>query len=77
MLLTPDQLTSILGVEVTDNPSSGGTGVLTLTSSAYGMSDHASQVTPRSCVGVVFTGEHDVYADAAPSEIKSQAFGNL
>lgn len=77
VLLTPDQLTSILRTEVTDNPSSGGAGVLTLTSSAYGMSDHASQVTPRSCVGVVFTCEHDVYADAAPTAIKSQVFGNL
>ena len=31
----------------------------------------------RSCVGVVFTGEHDVYAASQPTEIKTQMYGNL
>jgi serine/threonine-protein kinase len=39
------------------------------------MPDHSGQVTPRSCVGVIFTGEHDVYAPGGPSEIKTQTFG--
>lgn len=41
------------------------------------MSDHSGQVTPRKCVGVVFTGEHDVYVAADPTAIKTQTFGNL
>ena len=41
------------------------------------MSDHSGQVTPRSCVGVVFTAEHDVYAASQPTEIKTQTFGDL
>jgi PknH-like extracellular domain len=39
------------------------------------MADHSNQVTPSSCVGVVFTGEHDVYASADPTAIKIQTFG--
>ena len=75
VLLTADQLTKLLGAAVTSDPSGGGPGGLALNSSSYGMSDHSGQVTPRSCVGVVFTGEHDVYAPAAPSAIKTQTFG--
>lgn len=41
------------------------------------MPDHSGQVTPKSCVGVVFTGEHDVYVASQPTEIKTQVFGNL
>ncbi|MDC9004098.1 serine/threonine-protein kinase PknH/PknJ [Mycobacterium marinum] len=77
VLLTGDQLTRVLGVSVTNNPAGGGGGGLAMTSSSYGMSDHSGQVTPRSCVGVVFTGEHDVYAASEPTEIKTQVFGNL
>ena len=42
---------------------------------AAGMSDHSGQVKPQSCVGVAFTGEHDVYATADPAAIKIQIFG--
>ena len=55
----------------------GAAGALAMNSSSYGMSDHSGQVTPRSCVGVVFTGEHDVYVAADPAAIKTQTFGNL
>lgn len=75
VLLTADQLTKLLGATVTTNPSSGGPGAPGLNSSSYGMPDHSGQVTPPSCVGVIFTGEHDVYAPAKPSEIKTQLFG--
>lgn len=79
VLLTADQLTKLLGVSVTTDPAAagGGSGALAMNSSSYGMSDHSGQVTPRSCVGVVFTGEHDVYAGSEPEEIKTQQFGNL
>jgi hypothetical protein len=76
VLLTADQLSKVLGINVSNDPSLGET-ALALNSSSYGTLDHSAQVTPRSCVGVVFTGEHDVYADPAPAEIKTQTFGNL
>src|SRR6188472_1238589 len=60
VLLTDDQLSRLVGTTVTDNPAGGGAGGLALESSSYGTADHSGQVTPRSCVGVVFTGEHDV-----------------
>jgi serine/threonine protein kinase len=76
VLLTADQLTKVLGVSVTSNPAGSGAGALAMNSSSYGTSDHSGQVTPRSCVGVVFTGEHDVYAASQPTEIKTQTFEN-
>jgi PknH-like extracellular domain len=77
VLLTADQLTKLLGVRVTSDPADNQTGALAMSSSSYGTSDHSGQVTPRSCVGVVFTGEHDVYAASQPTEIKTQTFGTL
>lgn len=78
VLLTADQLTKLLGVSVTTDPAGGGAGTaLGLNSSSYGMSDHSGQVKPRSCIGVVFAGEHDAYVDADPSAIKTQTFGTL
>jgi serine/threonine protein kinase len=77
VLLTADQLSKLLGVNVTNNPAGAGAGGLAINSSSYGMSDHSDQVTPRSCVGVVFTGEHDVYVAADPAAIKTQMFGTL
>jgi hypothetical protein len=41
------------------------------------MSDHSGQVAPPSCVGVAFTGEHDVYVAADPAAIKIQTYRNL
>jgi serine/threonine kinase PknH len=75
VLLTADHLSKVLTANFSDNPSVGGRGGLGLNSSSYGMSDHSQQVTPPSCVGVVFTGEHDVYASADPTAIKTQTFG--
>ena len=77
VLLTADQLTKVLGVRVTSDPADSQTGALAMSSSSYGTSDHSGQVTPRSCVGMVFTGEHDVYAAADPAAIKIQTFGTL
>ena len=61
---------------MTNDPSLGGS-TLAMNSSSYGTSDHAGQVTPRSCVGVVFTGEHEVYSTTNFEAIKTQTFGNL
>jgi hypothetical protein len=77
VLLTADQLTRILGIAVTDDPAGGGAGGLAIDSSSYGTGDHASQVTPQSCVGVVYTGEQEVYASAGAPDIKTQTFGHL
>nr|WP_253947079.1 sensor domain-containing protein [Mycolicibacterium rhodesiae] len=76
VLLTADRLSNILGVDVTDSPSGGGAGGLALKSSSYGTSDHAGQVTPPSCVGVIFTGEHEVYGGIDHAGIKTQIFGD-
>ncbi len=75
ILLTADHLSKVLTANFSDNPSVGGPEGLGLNSSSYGMSDHSQQVTPPSCVGVIFTGEHDVYASADPTAIKTQTFG--
>jgi len=77
ILLSADQLTNLLGVNVTSNAAGdGGGSALALKSSSYGMSDHSGQVKPPTCVGVAFTGEHDVYAAAEPWAMKIQIFGN-
>ncbi|MGD1207459.1 sensor domain-containing protein [Mycobacterium seoulense] len=76
VLLTTAQLSKVLGVNVTSNPA-GGAGALALKSSSYGTSDHSGQVTPRSCVGLVFTGEHDVYTDTDYAQIKTQIFDSF
>lgn len=76
-LLTATELSTTLGVEVTDNPAGGAGGGLALASAYYGMSDHSGQVTPTSCVGVVFTGEHEVYDPAGATELKTRTFGTL
>ena len=76
VLLTPSQLTKILGVDVTDNPSSG-PNALAINASSYGAGDHASQVTPQSCVAVVYTGEHKAYGAAGSATLKTQSFGSL
>ncbi|MDZ4236490.1 MAG: serine/threonine-protein kinase PknH/PknJ, partial [Dietzia sp.] len=55
-------------------PEGGG---LALDSAYYGMSDHAAQVTPTSCVGVVFTGEHEVYDPAGATDLKTRTYGSL
>jgi serine/threonine protein kinase len=77
VFLSAAQLSNVLGVTVTSNPAGGGAGGLAITSTSYGMSDHSGQVTPPSCVGVVFTGEHEVYVAADPAAIKVQIYGNL
>ncbi|WP_082946872.1 serine/threonine-protein kinase PknH/PknJ [Mycobacterium sp. ACS4054] len=76
LLLSPAELTKLLGTNVTKDPSEGGPGGPGLNSSSYGMADHSDHVTPPACVGAVFTGEHDVYADADPAAIKTQTFGS-
>lgn len=77
IMLSADQLSNLLGVNVTTNPAGdGGGSALALKSSSYGMADHSGQVKPPSCVGVAFTGEHDVYAAAEPSAMKIQVFGD-
>ena len=76
VLLTDDQLSKGLGVDVTEDPSGGGFG-LALESSSYGTSDHAGQVSPSSCVGVAFTGEHEVYGGIDSAKVKTQTFRQI
>jgi serine/threonine-protein kinase len=76
VMLTADELSKLLEVNVTGNPAGGGGGALALKSSSYGMADHSGQVKPQSCVGVAFTGEHDVYATVNPAAMKIQIFGD-
>lgn len=67
-----------MGLRVSEDPSArGGIGSMALDSSSYGPSDHSGQVTPRSCVGVVFTGEYELYSGANIEQIKTQTFGSL
>ena len=77
VLLTADQLSSVLGVDVTNEPSGGVTGILAMNASSYGTSDHSTQVVPRSCVGIAFTGEHDVFSGTDSPDIKTQTFGSM
>jgi hypothetical protein len=76
VMLSDDEMSRMLGVTVTSNPAGGGGGgALAIKSSSYGMEDHSKQVDPRACVGVTFTGEHDVYESAHPAAMKVQLFG--
>lgn len=77
VLLSDSELSRILEVQVTDDPSGGGGGGLALDSALYGTSDHSDQVTPSACVGVVFTGEHAVYDPAGATAMKTRTFGSL
>lgn len=78
LLLSDAQLSRLVGLRVSEDPAArGGLGTMALDSSSYGPSDHSGQVTPRSCVGVVFTGEYDVYSGADVEKIKTQTFGSL
>lgn len=77
ILLTDAQLSKLLGIDVTSNPAGGGGGALALSSSSYGPSDHSGQVKPRSCVGLAFTGEHDVYNPTDFETIKTQIFSQM
>jgi serine/threonine-protein kinase len=76
LMLSDDEMSRMLGVTVTRNPAGGGGGrALAIKSSSYGMGDHSKQVDPQACVGVTFTGEHDVYESAHPAAMKVQIFG--
>ncbi|OBG38129.1 hypothetical protein A5673_15620 [Mycobacterium sp. E3198] len=77
VLLTADQLSKLLGVPVSGDPAGGGAGGLAMNSSSYGTSDHSGQVRPPSCVGVAFTGEHDVYSKTELEAIKTQTFSQM
>lgn len=45
---------------------------MAVTNSSYGMSDHADQVDPPSCVGVIFGAEPSVYNGTAFEMIRDQ-----
>jgi hypothetical protein len=78
LLLSDAQLSRLVGLRVSEDPAArGGVGSMALDSSSYGTTDHSGQVTPRSCVGVVFAGEYDVYGVADIEQIKTQIFGSL
>lgn len=72
VLLTPDELNSILGTYA----SSGGgrVGLMKVNRSTYGMSDNSNLIKPPSCVGVVFGAEHEVYGNTNFSAMRDQTF---
>ena len=74
VLLTADEMSSQLGVKVTDSVTGGGSAALKMDASSYGTSDHSAQVTPPSCAGVVFTAEQNAYGGTDFQKIKTQTF---
>lgn len=76
VLLTTEELSRLLGgVPVTADAAGGVTvPALKMTASSYGPTDHASQVTPPMCVGVVFTADHRVYGDSSVEKMKTESF---
>lgn len=75
-LLTTEELSRLLGgVPVTADAAGGVTvPALKMTASSYGPTDHASQVTPPSCVGVVFTADIRVYGESPVEKMKTESF---
>jgi serine/threonine-protein kinase len=72
VLLTPDEVNSILGAYGMSGNQR--VGQLKLDSSIYGMADHSSLVKPPGCVGVVFGAEHEMYADTGFAAMRDQTF---
>ena len=75
-LLSTEELSRLLGgVPVTADAAGGVTvPALKMTASSYGPTDHASQVTPPSCVGVVFTADIRVYGQSPVEKMKTESF---
>ncbi|MGH3959854.1 serine/threonine-protein kinase PknH/PknJ [Mycobacterium sp.] len=68
LLLTPAQIrTTTGGVFHGQNDAD-----MVVTNSSYGMSDHANQVDPPSCVGVIFGAEPSVYEGTGFEAIRDQ-----
>jgi len=51
-----------------------GSSVLEVADSSYGMSDNVRIVTPAACVGVIYGGEHRVYADTGFVAMRDETF---
>lgn len=47
---------------------------LTLTGSTFGPTDHANQVTPPTCVGVIFTGDRGDFGGTDVKQMETQSF---
>jgi serine/threonine protein kinase len=77
VLLTAAEMSKLLGITVTNDTAAWAPGVLKMDASSYGTLDHSAQVKPRSCVGVAFTAEHDVYGGTDFQEIKTQSFSQM
>jgi serine/threonine protein kinase len=68
LLLTPAQIRTATG-----GVFRGHTGAdMVVTNSSYGMSDHANQVDPPSCVGVIFGADPSVYNGTGFEAIRDQ-----
>jgi serine/threonine-protein kinase len=76
VLLTTEELSRLLGgVPVTADAAGGVTvPALKMTASSYGPTDHASQVTPPMCVGVVFTADNRVYGESSVEKMRTESF---
>ena len=73
LLLSASELTNLLGIKVSTDTGDD-SGGLKLDTSSYGTSDRSGQVAPRSCAGVVFTAQHDVYDGSNFDAIKTESF---
>jgi serine/threonine protein kinase len=72
VLLTPDEVNSILGTYAMNGTSR--VGAMKVDRSTYGMADNSGLVTPPSCAGVVFGAEHEVYANTGFDALRDQTF---
>lgn len=65
VLLTPTEINTLVAVGTIDP-------LLQIRQSTYGMLNNANLVTPSSCVGVIFTGEHAVFANTGFVVMRNQ-----
>jgi serine/threonine-protein kinase len=72
VLLTPDELNSILGTYA--NSGTARVGLMKVDRSTYGMADNSNLVKPPSCVGLVFGAEHEVYSGTNFTAMRDQTF---
>jgi hypothetical protein len=65
VLLTPVEINTLVAANSTDS-------VLQAHQTTYGMLNNSNLVTPQQCVGVIFTGEHAVFADTGFAAMRNQ-----
>ncbi len=69
LMLSPTEIRTVTGGEFYGiAPDSD----MVVSSSSYGMSDNSNQVSPPSCVGIIFGAEHSVYSGTGFEELRDQ-----